>query len=153
MISCNPDVGCTTLDHGQDGSEDTTYGADLLAAYICRGGHAKKMPEQFIGPVNQVHLHAPVVRSARDFIRSTKRFGDCSRAANPKLSDKLPALTNPRIAGRTKNGALKIYLYIGLGCAASASRYSLRLLLFTTTVPVSTNVGIGGESAVCQSLD
>jgi hypothetical protein len=75
MISCHPDVGGTALDHGQNGSEDTTYCADLLAAHILRSGHAEKMPEQFIGPVNQVHVHAAAVRSARNLMLSTKRFG------------------------------------------------------------------------------
>ena len=70
MISCNPDVGCTVLDHGQNGGEDTTYSADLLAAHICGSGHGEKMPEQFIGAVNQMHVHAAAVRSARDLIRS-----------------------------------------------------------------------------------
>ena len=57
MIGCNPNVGCTSLDHGQNGSQDATYGADFLAVHICGSGHGEKVPEQFIGPVNQVHIH------------------------------------------------------------------------------------------------
>jgi hypothetical protein len=30
MIGCNANVGCTALDHGQNGGEDTTYRADFL---------------------------------------------------------------------------------------------------------------------------
>src|SRR5260370_33555440 len=58
MIGCNPNVGCTPLDHGQNGSQDTTYCADFLAVHICRSRHGEKVPEQFICPVNQVHIHA-----------------------------------------------------------------------------------------------
>ena len=42
--------------------------------------------------------------------------------------------------------------YSGFGCAASASRKAVALLLSTTAVPVSTNVGMGGAGAVRQSL-
>src|SRR5262245_60502726 len=43
--------------------------------------------------------------------------------------------------------------YRGFGCAASASRNTFTLLLSTTTVPVSTQVGMAGVGAVRQSLN
>jgi hypothetical protein len=58
MISGNTKVGCTAFDHGQNGGQDATHSADFLAVYICRSGHGKKVPEQFICPVNQVSIHA-----------------------------------------------------------------------------------------------
>src|ERR1043166_5027832 len=33
------------------------------------------MPEQFIGTINQMHIHVGAVRSARDLIGSTRQFG------------------------------------------------------------------------------
>jgi hypothetical protein len=43
--------------------------------------------------------------------------------------------------------------YNGFGWAASASRSTFTLLLSTTTVPVSTQLGIAGAGAVRQSLN
>src|SRR6266704_805036 len=63
MIGCNPNVGCTAFDHGQNGSQDTTYCADFLTGHIYRSRHSKKMPKQFICPVNQVHIHAAPINS------------------------------------------------------------------------------------------
>jgi len=61
VIGCHPNVGDAALDHGQNGGQNTTYGADFLAVYICRSGYGEKVPEQFICPVNQVHIHAAPV--------------------------------------------------------------------------------------------
>jgi hypothetical protein len=58
MIGCNPNVGCSAFDHGQNGSQDAAYRANFLAVYISRSGHGEKVPEQFIRSVNQVHIHA-----------------------------------------------------------------------------------------------
>ena len=58
MIGGNPDVSCSTLDHGHDGSQDTADCSDFLAARIRRGGHGEEVPEQFVSTVNQVHIHA-----------------------------------------------------------------------------------------------
>src|SRR5579862_3503249 len=57
MIGCHSKVSCTSLDHGQNGGHDTSYRADLLPVRICCGGHCEKMAEQFVGSVDQVHIH------------------------------------------------------------------------------------------------
>src|SRR5713226_2910879 len=63
MIGRNSDVSCATLDHGQNGSQNSTDGADFPPIHILCGGHGIKVPEQFIRPVNQVHVHmAPSIR-------------------------------------------------------------------------------------------
>lgn len=49
--------------------------------------------------------------------------------------------------------ATNFRLYSGFGCAASASRNTFTLPLSSTTVPVSTQVGIGADGAVRQSLN
>src|SRR5437879_6404008 len=75
MVRCYPNVGCTPLDHGQNRSQDTTYCADFLAVHICQSGQGEKVTEQFICPVNQVHIHATSDRlSTGDPVRSSKRF-------------------------------------------------------------------------------
>jgi len=58
MVGCNPDVGCSAFDHRQNGSQDTAYRPTFLTVYISRSGHGEEVPEQFIRPVNQVHIHA-----------------------------------------------------------------------------------------------
>src|SRR6266481_8992304 len=50
-------MSCTALDHGQNGGQGTPYRTDLLPVRICCGGHCKKMAEQFIRSVDQVHIH------------------------------------------------------------------------------------------------
>src|SRR5207244_8051248 len=80
MIRCYPNVGCTPLDHGQNRSQDATYCADFLAIHTGQSGHGEKVTEQFICPVNQVHIHAISDRlSTGDAVRSSKRF----REINP----------------------------------------------------------------------
>ena len=63
MIGCHPHMGCTPLDHGQNGTQDTTYRADFLAVHICGNGNGKEVPEQLVGPVNQMHIHAAPISS------------------------------------------------------------------------------------------
>src|SRR5579864_1544069 len=79
MIGRNPDMSCSTLDHGQHGSQYSTDGADFPPIHIGGGGHGIKVPEQFISPVNQVHIHmAPSIRECLTLIGS----GGYERAAS-----------------------------------------------------------------------
>src|SRR5712675_1954821 len=63
------------------------------------------------------------------------------------------------IAGNPTGGSLPFRytsrrdLYSGFGCAASASRNVARFALSMMAVPVSTQAGIGGAGALCQSLN
>ena len=88
------------------------------------------------------------------------RCGFSGSKYNPALSETRSWLWNihpttglDRRDPSVLRGGGEYNLYNGLGCSASASRYSLRLFLSTTTMPVSTNVGMGGARAVCQSLN
>jgi hypothetical protein len=54
-------VSCSALDHGQNGSQDSTYCANFLTVCICSGGHGEIVAEQFVGPVNQVDIHATLI--------------------------------------------------------------------------------------------
>src|SRR5216684_4723576 len=76
MIGCNSEVGCTVLDHGQDGGQNTSYCADFLPVRICCGGHREKMAEQFIRSVDQVHIHvvSDQILAESDVIRSGRQF-------------------------------------------------------------------------------
>ena len=64
MVGGNADMGCAALDHGQHRTQDTPYCADFLAVHIRRSRHGKKVAEQFIRSVNQVHIHAAPVRKS-----------------------------------------------------------------------------------------
>src|SRR6266478_1936647 len=76
MIGGNPNVSCTALDHGQNGAHHTAHGADFLPVRICCRGHCKKVPEQFICSVDQVHIHiVPGQFPESHVTRSGKRFG------------------------------------------------------------------------------
>jgi hypothetical protein len=44
------------------------YRANLLAIYIGSSGHGEKVPEQFIGPVNEVHIHTAPISSLRTML-------------------------------------------------------------------------------------
>src|SRR5215813_11430764 len=57
MIGSNADVGSTLLDHRQDRTKDPADGSYLLSAGICCAWQREEMPEQLIGPVNQIHIH------------------------------------------------------------------------------------------------
>jgi hypothetical protein len=62
VIGCNANVGCTVLNDGQNGGQYAAYRPNLPAVHIFCGWHGEKMPEQFISPVNQVHIHAaPII--------------------------------------------------------------------------------------------
>jgi hypothetical protein len=63
MVGCNPDVGCSAFDHSQNGGQDAAYRANFLAVYVFRSGHGEEVPEQFIRPINQVHVHAAPISS------------------------------------------------------------------------------------------
>jgi hypothetical protein len=76
MISCNSNMGCTALNHGQNGSQDTTNCADLLAIHICGSGHGEKVPEQFICPVDQVDVHA----APTSFLQAMLYGPECEQA-------------------------------------------------------------------------
>jgi hypothetical protein len=45
MIGRNPDVGRPALDHGKNGRQDATHGADFLAVHIRRSGHGEEVPK------------------------------------------------------------------------------------------------------------
>ncbi len=59
MVGSNSEVSRIPLDHGQHRREHTAHRANLLTIHIFRRGHRKKMPEQFISPVDQVCVHFP----------------------------------------------------------------------------------------------
>jgi hypothetical protein len=61
MIGRDSDVTCSTLDHGQSGSQDSTYCANFLTVRICSERHGKIVAEQFVGPVNQMVIHAVLI--------------------------------------------------------------------------------------------
>jgi hypothetical protein len=48
MIGRDSDVSCSELDHGQDGSQDSTYCANFLTDRICSEGHGEIVAEQFV---------------------------------------------------------------------------------------------------------
>jgi hypothetical protein len=54
-------VSCSALDHGQGGSQDSTYWANFPTVRICSGGHGEIVAEQFVGPVNQMDIHAALI--------------------------------------------------------------------------------------------
>jgi hypothetical protein len=58
MIGGNANVSGTALDHRHHRGQDTTHCADFLAVRIRHRGHGEEVPEQFVGTVNQVHIHA-----------------------------------------------------------------------------------------------
>ncbi len=58
VIRCHANVSCASFDHGQNGRQDAADCADFPAVHIFCGRHGEKVPEQFICPVNQVHIHA-----------------------------------------------------------------------------------------------
>src|SRR5260370_2767336 len=47
LISCNPNVGATALDHGPNEIPDSTHCADFLALRIFRTWYCERLPEQF----------------------------------------------------------------------------------------------------------
>ena len=62
MIGGDPDVSRALLDHGQDGPDHTAHRADLAPRGVDRGGHGVEVAEQFVGTVDQVHIHiAPII--------------------------------------------------------------------------------------------
>src|SRR3984957_7939138 len=58
MIGCDPKMGRAPIDHRPKGGQHTAHGADLMSAHIGRRRHGEKVPEQFVGPVDQVDVHA-----------------------------------------------------------------------------------------------
>src|ERR1039457_2701467 len=87
MVGCNPDVSCATLNHGYNGRQDTTHCTDFLTVRIFRGGHGEKMPEQFVGSVNQVHIHATASRMLTGTRFPSLTYDPLSIAMNRLFSD------------------------------------------------------------------
>src|SRR6185312_2446144 len=58
MIGGDTDVSRAAFDHGQHRPKHAAGRSDLLAMGILRTRHGKKISEQLVGPVDEVHLHA-----------------------------------------------------------------------------------------------
>jgi hypothetical protein len=51
-------MSCAFFDHRQNGSHHAAYRPDFLAVHVLRSRDGKEVPEQFVGPVNQINIHA-----------------------------------------------------------------------------------------------
>ena len=70
MIGGNAEMSGSALDHRQDRVQHSAHRADLLTVGVGCQGHGEIVAEQFVGPVNQVDIHAAAINpSAGDGIR------------------------------------------------------------------------------------
>jgi hypothetical protein len=105
MIGRDSDVSCSALDHGQDGSEDSTYCANFQAVRICSGGHGEIVAEQFVGPVNQMDIHRALIGLLQAMLYDPARdLREVSRMQQmtPKVGER-----NSRIADHPPRNHLK----------------------------------------------
>jgi hypothetical protein len=61
VIGCDSDVRHSAINHPFDGIDHAANRPHFPASVVFKGWHGEKMPEQFIGAVDQVNIHPPIL--------------------------------------------------------------------------------------------
>ena len=57
VVGRHAEVGGAALQHAEHRSQDPDHPADLVAPPVRRSGDGVEMPEELVGPVDEMHAH------------------------------------------------------------------------------------------------
>jgi hypothetical protein len=68
MIGCDSKMSYAAFDHGQYGIENAANRRDFHAIYVTRRWKREEVAEQFVGPIDEMNIHAVSLISYPDRI-------------------------------------------------------------------------------------
>ena len=95
-------VGGAVLEHHQHGADDAARRRDVRPRRVEVLGHREVVPEQLVGAVDEVHLHAgaPIERSPVNGTRSPVGDASATTAANASAARSRPSASRSAPIGR-----------------------------------------------------